>query len=68
MQRYNIFYQVHKGLRQMLYSTAGKMLQTDFIDSKETASVLAQVSDVLDLFDSHADTEDHFVLPFYYCV
>ena len=64
MQRYNVFYQVHKGLRQMLYSTAGKMLQTDFTDAKETTAILAQVSDVLNLFDSHADTEDNFVLPF----
>jgi len=63
MQRYNMFYQVHKGLRQMLYNTAGKMLQTDFINAKETAEVLAQVSEVLDLFDGHAQTEDRFVLP-----
>jgi len=64
MQRYNIFYQVHKGLRQMLYSTAGNMLQTDFTEPKETNAIISQMSDVLDLFDSHADTEDKFVLPF----
>jgi hypothetical protein len=63
MQRYNIFYQVHKGLRQMLYNTAGKMLQTDFINAKETTEVLEQANEVLDLFDGHAHTEDSFVLP-----
>lgn len=63
MQRYNIFYQVHKGLRQMLYTTAGKMLQTDFINTAETTVLMAQVTEVLDLFDGHADTEDNFVLP-----
>jgi hypothetical protein len=63
MQRYNMFYQVHKGLRQMLYTTAGKMLQTDFVNTAETAGLLAQITEVLDLFDGHAETEDHFVLP-----
>jgi len=63
MQRYNMFYQVHKGLRQMLYNTAAKMLQTDFINAKETAGLMEQVSEVLDLFDGHAQTEDRFVLP-----
>jgi len=63
MQRYNMFYQVHKGLRQMLYNTAGNMLQTDFVNAKETAGLMEQISEVLDLFDGHAQTEDRFVLP-----
>lgn len=63
MQRYNIFYQIHKGLRQMLYHTASHLQQTDFIQPDETTEIIAQIHEVLDLFDGHANTEDNFVLP-----
>lgn len=62
MKRYNIFYQVHKGLREMLYDTASKLQQTDFSDADETFTILTKVESVLNLFDKHADTEDKFVL------
>lgn len=63
MHRYNIFYLVHKGLRQMLYQTAGQLQQTDFSNADEAATLLLQMEDVLNLFDEHAATEDHFILP-----
>ncbi len=63
MQRYNIFYQIHKGLRQMLYQTASQLQQTDFTQAEETNERIAQIHEVLDLFDGHAHTEDNFVLP-----
>src|SRR3982751_1039922 len=63
MQRYNIFYQIHKGLRQMLYHTASQLLQTDFTQPEETNELIPQIHEVLDLFDGHAHTEDNFVLP-----
>ena len=63
MQRYNIFYMIHKGLRQMLYQTASRMLQTDFSQSEDTNELLPQITELLDLFDGHAQTEDNFVLP-----
>lgn len=63
MKRYNIFYQVHKGLREMLYSTASLLQQTDFSHPVQTARVTAQVNDVISLFDKHASTEDHMILP-----
>jgi hemerythrin-like domain-containing protein len=62
MKRYNIFYQVHKGLREMLFDTASKLQQTDFSDADETCIILSKVESVLNLFDKHADTEDKFVL------
>lgn len=62
MKRYNIFYQVHKGLREMLFDTASKLQQTDFSDADETFTILSKVESVLNLFDKHADTEDKFVL------
>ena len=36
MNRYNIFYQVHKGLRELLYNTASRLQQTDFTNAEET--------------------------------
>jgi hemerythrin-like domain-containing protein len=63
MNRYNIFYQVHKGLREMLYNTASRLQQTDFSNPLQTASVTAQLNEVLDLFDKHAGTEDYMILP-----
>jgi hemerythrin-like domain-containing protein len=63
MQRYNIFYQIHKGLREMLYQTASRLQQTDFTMASETEAIAEQMNIVLDLFDKHAATEDHFILP-----
>jgi hypothetical protein len=63
MNRYNIFYQVHKGLRETLYSTASLLQQTDFVNEEEANSTFTQVDDVLSLFDKHANTEDHFIIP-----
>ncbi|HEU4607225.1 MAG TPA: hemerythrin domain-containing protein [Chitinophagaceae bacterium] len=63
MMRYNIFNQIHKGLRALLYDTALKIQQTDFAAPEEAASVLEQTQMVLDFFDGHAAHEDHFILP-----
>lgn len=62
MNRYNIFYQVHKGLRAMLFATGTALQQTDFLNEEESGDILKQVNEVLDLFDEHAHTEDNFVL------
>jgi Hemerythrin HHE cation binding domain len=61
MERYNIFYQVHKGLRAMLYETALQIQQTDFINNEEAEQILEQVKRVIELFDKHAYSEDIFV-------
>ncbi|MDN3656892.1 hemerythrin domain-containing protein [Ferruginibacter paludis] len=63
MQRYNVFYQVHKGLRELLYTTGSLLQQTDFDNAEERESALQQVRLTADLFDKHAHTEDNFVLP-----
>jgi hemerythrin-like domain-containing protein len=62
MQRYNLFYMVHKGLREMLYTTASRLQQIDFTEVEETEPALTQVQKVLFLFDKHANTEDDFAL------
>ena len=63
MKRYNIFNQVHKGLRALLYETIIKLQQTDFTDAEDADETVQQVKIILDLFDEHAHTEDTFILP-----
>lgn len=63
MNRYNIFNQVHKGLRVLLYETAIAIQQTDFHNREEAKVISAQLSEVVELFEKHADTEDSIVFP-----
>ena len=61
--RYNIFYQIHKGLRAMLYETAIQLQRTDFNNDEEAETILIQITSVVDLFDKHAYFEDNLVFP-----
>lgn len=61
MNRYNIFLQVHKGLRALLYETALCLQQTDFDNSDAADNSLAQLAATVELFDKHAHTEDTMV-------
>jgi hemerythrin-like domain-containing protein len=63
MQRYNIFFPVHKGLRALLYETALQLQQTNFTDTEEAGDTVGQVKTVVSLFESHAHKEDSFVFP-----
>lgn len=62
MKRYNIFYQVHKGLRAMLYETAIQLQQTDFSNADEAGNIAIRISEVVELFDKHAHSEDNNIL------
>lgn len=61
--RFNIFNQIHKGLRAMLYELALHIQQTDFSDKEEAEELLQDVEHVVSFFQSHADHEDRFILP-----
>ena len=63
MQRFNIFNQIHKGLRAMLYDTALAIQHTDFTQPLEATQTMEKVEKVLDFFDEHALHEDQFILP-----
>jgi hypothetical protein len=63
MSRFNIFNQIHKALRAMLYDTSLTLQQTYFGDAEEAETALEKVSRTVDVFDEHAAHEDHFVLP-----
>ena len=61
--RVNIFNQIHKGLRALLYETSLLLQQTDFSDEQEMRDAVERVILVADLFDDHARHEDEFILP-----
>jgi hypothetical protein len=63
MNRYNVFYLIHKGLRAMLYDAAITLQQTSFADISEAMPALAKVNDVLFAFEHHAHHEDNFIIP-----
>lgn len=61
MKRYDSFYQIHKGLRALLYETALLIQRADFTSKEESGEVTEQVHTVLALFEKHADSEDNQV-------
>lgn len=63
MSRFNMFNQIHKGLRALLYDTAAMLARTDFEDADQYEAVADRVKRVMDVFDNHAHHEDNFVIP-----
>ena len=61
--RVNIFNQIHKGLRALLYETSLLLQQTDFFHEEDMKAAVERVTLVADLFDDHAHHEDEFILP-----
>ena len=61
MQRYNIFFPVHKGLRALLCETAQLLQQTNFSDEDETTDAIDRVKTVISVFEAHASKEDNYV-------
>ncbi|MEI9911533.1 MAG: hypothetical protein WDO71_18900 [Bacteroidota bacterium] len=61
MQRYNIFLQVHKGLKALLYDTALKVQHTDFWNVEEAEDTIERINEVVSLFEKHAHSEDTYV-------
>jgi hypothetical protein len=58
MKRYNIFNQVHKGLKALLYETALLLQHTHFKDADAADSAIMHLEMVVELFELHAHTED----------
>jgi hypothetical protein len=61
--RHNLFNQVHKGLRALLYETALAIQHTDFTQQQQAAFTLKKIEKVLWLFEGHANLEDRVVFP-----
>lgn len=63
MNRFNIFYQIHKGLRAMLYDMALTIQHTDFSNEEEGRATLRKLRQALSLYAEHGQHEDTFVFP-----
>ena len=63
MSRYNLFSQIHKALRSMLYDMALSLQQTNFANKEEAHISLGKLQRVLDVIDEHTENEDKFILP-----
>jgi hypothetical protein len=61
MQRYNVFLQIHKGLRVMLYDTSTALQQADLETAGADHPALKKLAATLDFFDGHAHHEDTHV-------
>lgn len=64
MERYNVFNQVHKGLRAFLYETAVQVQQTDFTIPEEAVQALEKIGEALYYFNQHALHVERFLFPF----
>ena len=63
MGRYNLFGQVHKTLKSMLYETSLTLQQTNYADPDAADLSLEKLQLVLDVFDKHEENEDAYILP-----
>jgi len=60
--RFNVFNQIHKAMRALLFDTVMQWQQTDMTNSEAAAPVACQVNLLLDIFDAHAHFEDNFIM------
>ncbi len=60
-KRYNVFNNIHKALRSMLFHVQIKMQQTDFC-GPEAVTMITELEKVLHYYDEHADHEDNYLL------
>ena len=63
MGRYNLFGQVHKTLKSMLYETSLTLQQTNYANPEAAEMSLEKLQLVLDVFDKHEENEDSYILP-----
>ncbi|MCW3117588.1 MAG: hypothetical protein JWM28_1670 [Chitinophagaceae bacterium] len=61
--RYNLFNQIHKALRVLMYDTATLISQTDFDNPQQAEDVSERLYQLLELFDKHAYREDTMLFP-----
>lgn len=63
MNRYNIFNQIHKGLRVVLFETATLIQQSDFRSKAASAAAIVKLQQTLGYFDGHAEHEHGYIFP-----
>jgi hemerythrin-like domain-containing protein len=61
--RFNVFQQVHKGLRALLYHTSLNLQQADLSDDDVLTDMISQIKEVIYLYEGHAEIEDSMIFP-----
>ena len=61
--RFNLFNQIHKGLRALLYNTAISIQHTEFLQADQARETFDKVKKTLWVFNSHAHAEDELLFP-----
>src|SRR5262245_1460145 len=61
--RPDLYTQIHKAIRTILFDAAGRVGRTDFGSPAETETTFAVVARMLRLLRSHAHHEDTHVMP-----
>lgn len=61
--RFDLYRNIHKGIRVMLLDLVQRAGRTDYTDSEAVASLTPEVRDIFELLESHAHTEDMFIMP-----
>lgn len=60
--RYNVFNQIHKALRTLMFDTILKLQHANLADPENTRPAIEQTMLLLGMMDGHAHHEDHFIL------
>lgn len=63
MSRIDIYRNVHKGIRVMLFDLVQKSGRTDFTDAAAVSALRTDVAGIFELLESHAHNEDRFFMP-----
>lgn len=61
--RLDLYRNIHKGIRMMLFDIVGKLGRVDFDDAAALDALRKEVRDIFELLESHAHTEDTFIMP-----
>lgn len=62
IKKFNLFNQIHKGLRALMFETALKSQQADFTDEQQSSEIFEQIELLLTLMHEHAHHEDVCIL------
>lgn len=62
MLRFNPFNRIHKGLRALLYHSSLSLQRTDFSNDQQTKNALEKLTELTELFEQHAQTEEEHIL------
>ena len=61
--RLDVYRNVHKGIRVMLFDLIQKSGRTDFTDITKVAKLRGEVREIFELLESHAHNEDQHIMP-----